>query len=53
MLVKGNGQEIDLTHFEILLGRSPTATVVVEHASVAREHAKITFKPVMVEPTIQ
>ncbi len=53
MLVKSNGQEIDLTHFEVLIGRSPMATVCVEHHSIAREHATITFKPIMVQPTLQ
>ena len=53
MLVKkSNGQEIDLSHYEVLLGRSPRCTVVVEHDSVAKEHAKINFKFDMIEPCI-
>lgn len=54
MLVKqSNGQEIDLSHYEVQLGRSPMCSVVVEHESVAQHHAVITFKPIMVEPCIK
>mgnify|MGYP000619061027 FL=1 len=52
MLVKKNGQEIDLNHYEVLLGRSPMCTIVVEHDSVAKEHATINFKFDMIEPVI-
>ena len=52
MLIKPNGQEIDLTHYEVLIGRSPMASIMVDHDSVAKEHATITFKEGMVEPHI-
>ena len=52
MLIKPSGQEIDLTHYEVLIGRSPMASIVVDHDSVAKEHATIVFKKGMVEPHI-
>ena len=48
-----SGQEIELNHYEVLIGRSPMCTVVLEHDSVAQQHAAITFKYDMIEPTLQ
>lgn len=53
MLVKPNGQEIDINHHEVILGRASNVTVVVDDASVALHHATITFVEGMLEPTLR
>ena len=37
MLIKSsNGQEIELNHYEVLIGRSPMCSILMEHDSIAQ-----------------
>ncbi len=42
-VLSAEGREIDLTDGEVTLGRSRTSTVRLEHESVSRSHALLTF----------